>query len=120
MIRSTVTGKGQTTIPGKVRKALRIRPGDRLEYTLQGDTATIRVHPGVRSVIGALASKKGKCMSFPQIREEAAKAALRPEGIGRTSGPRFTKSKAALSKRARKGHRPAATTGQAKAAAPVS
>lgn len=82
MIRSTVTSKGQTTIPGKVRKALRIRPGDRLEYTVQGDIATIRVHPGIRSLKGALATKKGKGMTFAQIREEAAKAALRREGIG--------------------------------------
>lgn len=82
MIRSTVTSKGQTTIPGKVRKALRIRPGDRLEYTVQGDMATIRVHPGIRSLKGALASKKGKNMTFAQIREEAAKAAPRRESIG--------------------------------------
>jgi len=72
---STVTRKGQTTIPGEVRKALRIRPGDRLEYAVQGDHATIRVHPGTRSLKGALASKKGKGMSFAQIREAAAKAA---------------------------------------------
>jgi AbrB family looped-hinge helix DNA binding protein len=32
MTHSTVTNKGQTTIPGKIRKALRIRPGDTLEY----------------------------------------------------------------------------------------
>ena len=81
MIHSTVTIKGQTTIPGKVRKALRIRPGDRLEYTVQGDSATIRVHPGLRSLKGALASKRGKGMAFAQIREEAAKAAPRREGI---------------------------------------
>jgi hypothetical protein len=30
MPHSTVTSKGQTTIPGKIRKALRIKPGDKL------------------------------------------------------------------------------------------
>ena len=75
MTHSTVTSKGQTTIPGKIRKALRIRPGDRLQYVVEGDHATIRVHPGTRSLKGALASKKGKGMSFAEIRETAARAA---------------------------------------------
>lgn len=35
MPHSTVTQKGQTTIPRKIRKALGIKPGDRLEYTLE-------------------------------------------------------------------------------------
>lgn len=80
MPHSTVTSKGQTTIPGEIRKALRIKPGDRLEYVAQGDQVTIRVHPGIRSLKGVLASKKGKRMSFAQIREAAAKARCR-EGI---------------------------------------
>ena len=73
---STVTKKGQTTIPGEVREALKIRPGDRLEYAVQGDHATIRVHPGARSLAGALASDKGKGMSFAEIRRAAAAAAV--------------------------------------------
>ena len=77
MQHSTVTSKGQTTIPGKIRKALRIKPGDRLEYVVEGDHATIRVHPGTRSLKGLLASKKGKRLSFAQIREEAAAEAAR-------------------------------------------
>jgi AbrB family looped-hinge helix DNA binding protein len=77
MPNSTVTRKGQTTIPGKIRKALRIKPGDTLEYSIEGDHATFRVHPGARSLAGTLASKKGKNLSFAQIREAAAKAARR-------------------------------------------
>jgi antitoxin PrlF len=74
MSHSTVTSKGQTTIPGAIRDALKIKPGDRLEYVVEGDHATIRVHPGTRSLKGALASRKGKGMSFAQIREAAAKS----------------------------------------------
>lgn len=81
MLHSTVTRKGQTTIPGKIRKALRIRAGDRLEYFVEGDHATIRVHPGTRSLKGALASKKGKGLSFAQIREAAATAARKREDV---------------------------------------
>ncbi len=75
MPHSTVTRKGQTTIPGEIRKALQIKPGDKLQYAVEGDHATIRVHPGTRALKGALASKKGKKMSFGEIREAAAKAA---------------------------------------------
>ena len=80
MLHSTVTSKGQITIPKKIRKALRIKPGDKLEYTVEGDRATIRVHPGVRSLKGALASNKGKGMSFSEIRKAAAEAARREHG----------------------------------------
>jgi len=79
MLHSKVTSKGQTTIPGKIREALRIKPGDKLEYFVEGDHVTIRVHLGTRSLKGALASKKGKGMSFAQIREAAAKEARRGE-----------------------------------------
>ena len=79
MPHSKVTSKGQTTIPGQVREALRIKPGDKLEYIVQGDHVTVRVHLGTRSLKGALASKKGKGMSFAQIRKAAAKAARRRE-----------------------------------------
>jgi len=72
MLHSTVTSKGQTTIPERIRKALRIKPGDRLEYEVEGDRAIIRVHPGLRPLKGALASNKGKGMSFAEIREAAA------------------------------------------------
>jgi len=81
MPHSTVTRKGQTTIPGNIRKALRIKPGDRLEYVVHGDRATIRVHPGTRSLKGALGSRKGKGMSFSQIRDAAAKAARNRERV---------------------------------------
>ena len=81
MAHSTVTRKGQTTIPGRIRKALRIKPGDKLEYTLEGDHVTIRVHLGTRALKGALSSKKGKGMSFSEIREAAAQAARAREGI---------------------------------------
>jgi antitoxin PrlF len=81
MPHSTVTRKGQTTIPGKIRKALQIKPGDRLQYVVEGDHATIRVHPGTRSLKGALASKKGRKLSFGEIREASAKAARDRTGI---------------------------------------
>ena len=80
MFHSTLTSKGQTTIPGEIRKALRLKPGDKLEYVAEGDRAIICVHPGTRSLKGVLASKKGKGMSFARIRKAAADAARNLEG----------------------------------------
>ena len=77
MLHSTITSKGQTTIPDKIRKALGIKSGDKLEYELNGDQATIRVHPGIRSLKGVLASNKGKGMTFGEIRQAAAEAVRR-------------------------------------------
>jgi len=69
MWHSTVTGKGQTTIPGMIRKALRIKPGDKLEYSLEGDYVTIRVHPGTRSLRGGSPARGARrCPSHKSVR----------------------------------------------------
>ena len=60
MLHSTVTSKGQTTIPEKIRKALRIKPGDKLEYAVEGDYATIRVHPGIRCLKAPSPARRGR------------------------------------------------------------
>ncbi len=77
----TVTTKGQTTIPGKVREALGIKPGDRLEFSVEGDHAILRVHLGAAALHGVLAGDKGKDkgkgLTFSEIRRAAAKQALK-------------------------------------------
>jgi len=74
---STVTKKGQTTIPGAVRQALRIQPGDRLQYEIDGDQVTFRRHPGAMALKGILSSNKGKDLTFAQIRKAATAERLR-------------------------------------------
>ena len=37
MAASTLTKKGQTTIPLKVRNHLKLRPGDKIEYVIERD-----------------------------------------------------------------------------------
>jgi AbrB family looped-hinge helix DNA binding protein len=75
-----MTTKGQTTIPGEIREALGIKAGDRLEYEIQGDHVSVRVHPGARALKGALASDKGRGLTFGQIREAAAAERKRERG----------------------------------------
>jgi AbrB family looped-hinge helix DNA binding protein len=39
---SRLTSKGQATIPVTVRKALRLKPGDRVAFELEGQKVTLR------------------------------------------------------------------------------
>ncbi len=34
---STLTRKGQTTIPGEIRRHLKLKPGDRIEFVVERD-----------------------------------------------------------------------------------
>ena len=88
---STVTKKGQTTIPGPVREALKIRSGDKLEYMIEGDKATIRVHPGLMSLRGIFKSDKGREMSMDETRRAAAENDR--ERLEREYGPSAKKGK---------------------------
>lgn len=54
MTHSTITHKGQTTLPVQIRRALHLKAGDKLVYEIQGDAVLIRPHPGVQAVFGAL------------------------------------------------------------------
>jgi antitoxin PrlF len=42
MMITRLTSKGQATIPVQVRKALRLRPGDRVAFDVSGNRATLR------------------------------------------------------------------------------
>ena len=41
MVESTITSKGQTTLPKPVREALGVGPGDRVRYIILGDEVRI-------------------------------------------------------------------------------
>ena len=73
MFHSTLTSKGQTTIPKEIREALKLAPGDRLIYTLdEKGSVRLEVVHGATALKGRLASNKGQGMTFEQIRRAAA------------------------------------------------
>lgn len=41
MVESTITSKGQTTLPKPVREALGVKPGDRVRYLIIGNEVRI-------------------------------------------------------------------------------
>jgi AbrB family looped-hinge helix DNA binding protein len=60
MTQSTITSKGQTTLPAHIRRALHLKTGDKILYEIQGDSVVIRPQPGVMVVFGALKPSAGK------------------------------------------------------------
>ena len=77
MIESTITDKGQTTVPREVRDALGIKPRQRLQWDIEADgSATVRPEPSALALFGSLKSRK----KFPGIKAE--KAAVRRHVAG--------------------------------------
>lgn len=74
MSQSTVTVKGQTTLPKAVRQALALSPGDRLRYVIldDGQVRLLRTRP-VAELAGMLRRKGQAAVSLDEM--EAAIAA---------------------------------------------
>ena len=70
MSSATVTGKGQITIPKSVREALRLGPGDRLDFFIQ-EEGRVLVQPATPRVIdlkGILYRKGARPVSVEEMR----------------------------------------------------
>ena len=61
MLESTLTSKGQTTLPKEVREALGLKPGDKVRYLVTGDEVRV-VKP---RPLGELAGFLGKYYDGP-------------------------------------------------------
>jgi AbrB family looped-hinge helix DNA binding protein len=61
MPRATMTSKGQVTVPAEIRRALRLEPGDSLQFTLLPDgTALLRARNGsLRQLKGIVKAARG-------------------------------------------------------------
>jgi antitoxin PrlF len=68
---STLTRKGQTTIPIKVRNHLKLRPGDKIEFVIERN-GTVVLHPkniDVRQLRGMLAPLVRRKLTIEQMDE---------------------------------------------------
>ena len=54
MLESTVTSKGQTTLPRRVRDCLSVQPGDRVRYLIDGDVVRVIAVRPVSHLFGML------------------------------------------------------------------
>lgn len=68
-IDSTLTSKGQTTIPKEIRDELGMKPGDRMTFTLMPDsTVVMRVKSkSINDLAGSLFKKGRKAVPVEQL-----------------------------------------------------
>lgn len=67
MATSRLTRKGQTTIPGAIRKHLKLTPGDRMDLVVQGD-GSVRLEAAtvdIRELKGLLAPARRRATTEP-------------------------------------------------------
>jgi antitoxin PrlF len=66
---STLTSKGQTTVPKAIRESLRLKPGDRITFTPMPDgTVLMRVkNKSVMSLAGSLRRRRRKSMPVEEL-----------------------------------------------------
>ena len=69
MLQSTVTRKGQTTIPKEIREMLGIKPNDKLFYIVEGAKVVLKpIHGDILELRGSVQSKEPK-VDFDKIME---------------------------------------------------
>jgi len=75
---STVTSKGQVTIPVEARRRLRIRPGTKLEFIVRNDgrLEVIPMADSVKNLKGAVPKPK-RALSLDEMSSAIAKGARR-------------------------------------------
>ena len=76
MALSTITSKGQITIPKKIREQLHLRTGDKLDFRVEDD-GSLRAYPiaeKVSEAFGFFAHKAAKPQSVPSIQRGLRRA----------------------------------------------
>lgn len=74
MAKGLVSGKYQLTLPVAIRKALGVRPGDHVEYTVKGGRLEVRVlRPDMGQVLDAVLAEH----DFSALRAETEGDAVR-------------------------------------------
>jgi antitoxin PrlF len=78
MEESTLTVKGQTTLPRRVRTALGLKPGDKLRYHFVGDEVRLMKAHSIMDMKGILQRQGREPVSLEQMDEDIAAGALEP------------------------------------------
>ncbi len=72
MITSTLTSKGQTTIPLRVREALHLKPHQRLTYDIQGDQVILKHQgPTILDLFGSVEAPASVSNNWKEIEKSA-------------------------------------------------
>jgi len=82
---STITSKGQVTIPAEIRRDLGLKEGDRISFVIEpGGDVRLRVpsYPNIASLSGAAGSLR-KTLSWEAMRKIAREDRLKAQGQSR-------------------------------------
>jgi len=81
---AVLTSKGQMTIPKEVRKALKLRPSEKVIITVEGNQAVIKPLRGnILDIGGSIKiSDKEKPADFHRVREEVKKRIAKKVATG--------------------------------------
>jgi AbrB family looped-hinge helix DNA binding protein len=83
---STLTTRGQTTIPKPIREALGLQPGDRVEFTLEGDRVVLRRAGADLSALDGMLDRSGQePVSIEEMDEAIGNAASEDASASNTS-----------------------------------
>lgn len=79
-----LTSKGQVTIPKEVRKALNLKPSEKLIIIVEGNQAVIKPLRGnILDIGGSIKTpEKGKPADFYRVREEVKRRIARKAATG--------------------------------------
>ena len=96
MLRSTLTSKGQTTIPLQVREHLGLRQGDAIDFVVQADGSVVMrsAKRDVRSLKGLLARPGTRPVSLIDMKDAVRAGAAERDGAsvaGRRDASRGTR-----------------------------
>ena len=80
MIESSITTKGQTTLPKAVRDALGVRPGDRVRYLIDDDVRILPVR-SMNRLFGALKTD-GPPATLDDMQRAIAEGATESDRVG--------------------------------------
>ncbi len=84
MHESTITAKGQTTLPKDVRSLLNVKPGDKVCYLLlDGEVRILKARP-LSSLKGMLKSDDQRPASLAEMEEAISKGARFGSGLSTT------------------------------------
>ena len=82
---STLTTRGQATIPKPIREALGLQPGDRVEFTLHGDRVLLRRAGADLSALDGILDRSGqKPVSIQEMNKAIEKATSGDSGVFET------------------------------------
>jgi len=70
VMKSTLTSKGQTTIPNQIRKQMGLKAGDGLIYSIEGDRIVVKPVKGTLLDVYASVKPKRRPEDFSRIRRQ--------------------------------------------------